>query len=481
MVEKKLGSGSLKAQSLSKTRGRRRSLEAKRRIADVRERNRRNDLLPELRVELVAIKDLQPSRHRTKDTEAEHVERLVSSIASLGFNQPILVAGHEIIDGHIRVAAASALGLESVPAIDCSHLSPTEVRQLRLAANRTAELGKWNLEQLKIEFQELIDLDVDLSVTGFTSEEQDIVLLDLTELVAEDDEADDPGEAPIEPVTRAGDIWVLDDHRVICGNALEAETYKRLLAGESVHAVMTDPPYNVPIKGHVSKSHDEFVMASGEMTDAEFQEFLNTFLSLVSSAAVPGAVLFVFMDWRSIHRVYQAGFEAGLQLINLAVWYKQSGGMGALYRSSHELVAVFCAGEKPHTNNVQLGRHGRDRQNVWIAAGANRRGSSANEMLALHATPKPVELCVDAILDVTKPGQTVLDGFLGSGTTLIAAEKTGRRCCAIELEPRFVDVAIHRWMRLTGKHAVLASTGETFERTAERRVAEATDDQNSVG
>lgn len=481
MVEKNLGSGGLKAQSLSKTKGRRHSLEAKRRIADARERYRRNDLLPELRVELVAIKDLQPSRHRTRDTEADHVERLVSSIASLGFNQPILVAGAEIIDGHIRVAAASALGLESVPAIDCAHLSPTEVRQLRLAANRTAELGKWNLEQLKIEFQELIDLDVDLSVTGFSSEEQDIVLLDTTELLAEDDEADDPREATLNPVTRAGDIWLLDRYRVICGNALEAETYQALLAGESVHALLTDPPYNVPIKGHVSKTHDEFVMASGEMTDAEFQEFLDTFLSLVRSAAVPGAVLFVFMDWRSIHRVYQAGFAAGLQLINLAVWYKQSGGMGALYRSAHELVAVFCTGDRPHTNNVELGRHGRDRQNVWIAAGANRRGSSANEMLALHATPKPVELCVDAILDVTRPGQTVLDGFLGSGTTLIAAEKTGRRCCAIELEPRFVDVAIHRWMRLTGKHAVLASTGETFERTAERRAVEAADDQNSAG
>ncbi|MGI8705194.1 MAG: DNA modification methylase [Sphingomicrobium sp.] len=476
--KKKLRGSQLKAQNLSKTRGRRRSLDAKKRIADERERPRRNDLLPKLEVALRAIESLERSPHRTRDTEPVHVERLMKSIRQLGFNQPILVAGNEIIDGDVRAEAASQLGLTSVPVIDCSHLSPTEVRQLRLAANRTAELGTWNLEKLKAEFETLVDLGADLEVTGFTSEERDIVLLDEIELGELDDDDEDPGSVPENPVTRQGDLWLMEGHRVICGNALEAEVYEVLLAGIQAHLLLCDPPYNVTINGNVSKTHDEFVMASGEMSDDEFQEFLNRFLRLAAANLVAGSVLFVFMDWRSIHRVYQAGFGAGLRLINMAVWYKESGAMGALYRSAHELVAVFCKGDKPHTNNVELGRNGRDRQNVWVAPGANRRGSSANEMLALHATPKPVELCVDAILDVTKPGQTVLDPFLGSGTTLIAAEKTGRRCCGIELDPKFVDVSVHRWMRLTDKEAVLEASGETFTQVAERRAAEAAGEQS---
>lgn len=478
MVEKKkLEASKLKAQSLSKTRGRRRALDAKRRIADVREHPRRNDLLPELKVDPRKIKTLQASPHRARETEPAHVERLMRSIGKLGFSQPILVSGDEIIDGYVRVEAASQLGLESVPAIDCSHLSPTEVRQLRLAANRTAELGTWNLEKLKSEFGALIELGADLEVTGFTSEERDIVLLDDVEL-GDGGDTDDAGPVPEEPVTRPGDLWLMDSHRVICGNSLDAAVYAVLLAGLLVHLLLCDPPYNVIIKGNVSKTHDEFAMASGELSDAEFQNFLDSFIALAVSYLVAGSVAFIFMDWRSIHRVYEAGFSAALRLINLAVWFKESGAMGTLYRSSHELVAVFCKGETPHTNNVELGRNGRDRQNVWVAPGANRRGSSANEMLALHATPKPVELCVDAILDVSKPGQTVLDPFLGSGTTLVAADKTGRRCCGIELEPKFVDVSIQRWMRLTGKEAVLEATGETFTQVAERRAAEVADEQS---
>jgi len=478
MVEKKKLRGSeFKAQNLSKTKGRRRSLDSKKRIADEREQPRRNDLLPVLKVEPRAIGSLKPSPHHSRDMALAHLERLMKSIRQLGFNQPILVAGSEIIDGHVRTEAASQLGLKTVPVIDCSHLSPSEVRQLRLAANRTAELGKWNIEKLKAEFEALIELGADLEVTGFTSEERDIVLLDDIEL-GEGADDEDAASVPENPVTRQGDLWLMEHHRVICGNALEAQVYSLLLAGILVHLLLCDPPYNVVVKGNVSKTHDEFVMASGEMSDDEFQVFLNTFLRLAADNLVAGSVLFVFMDWRSIHRVYQAGFAATLRLINMAVWYKESGAMGALYRSAHELVAVFCKGDKPHTNNVELGRSGRDRQNVWVAPGANRRGSSANEMLALHATPKPVDLCLDAILDVTKPGQTVLDTFLGSGTTLIAAEKTGRRCCGIELDPKFVDVSVQRWMRLTGKEAVLEATGETFTQVAERRAAEAAGEQS---
>jgi DNA modification methylase len=358
-----------------------------------------------------------------------------------------------------------------VPSIECSYLTKTERRKLALALNRTAETGEWDFELLKIEFAELIELDVDLSPTGFSVQEQHIILLD----DGSNEEEDQVDDRPSEPVTQLGDVWELDDHRVICGSAIEPSVYEKLLLGVLVAIIIADFPYNVCIGNNVSglgkKKHAEFKMASGEMTDAEFAAFLEATIICAVAHLVAGGVFYGFMDWRSIDKLYRAGSAALLTLLNLVVWYKQSGAMGAFYRSAHELIAVLCKGDKPRTNNIGLGKNGRDRCNVWCMPGANRPGSSAHEMLGEHATPKPVELCVDAILDVTLPGEAVLDPFLGSGTTLIAAEKTGRRCYGIELEPGFVDVTIMRWQRLTGKQAVLADTGQTFDALAQSRRA----------
>lgn len=473
-VERKLNRDqSFKKQKLDKTRRRREGFDHERRLADQRERSGRNDLLPTLQIRNIPIAELRPSPQRTRRTTPEQLERVTSAIASLGFNMPILIVGTQIIDGHVRVEAAGGLGLAEVPAIDCSHLSAAEVRKLRLAANRIAELGEWDMDLLRIEMRELIELDVDLSDTGFASEELDIIILDPCDDEAEEAEPPTPPEVP---VTRLGDQWGLNPHRVSCGNALEDASYQQLLGGVVVDAVLSDLPYNVKIKGNVSglgkKVHDEFVMASGELGDAEWQAFLDKVMVHFFASVSAGAVVFAFMDWRSYHRLVFAGEKAGFSLINLAVWYKQTGGMGGLYRSAHELIPVFCKGDKPKTNNVALGRHGRDRTNVWSMPGANRRGSSANAMLAQHATPKPVELCVDALLDVTNAGERVLDAFLGSGTTLVAAEKTGRVCFGMELDPRFVDVSVRRWQELTGECAVLLETGETFDQVAARRAAE---------
>jgi len=464
-----------KAQKLEKSRRRRKTHEAERRQADLSSGASRNDLLPDLQVRMVDLTELRPAARRARRLNEDHVERLMAAIADLGFTVPILVADGAIIDGHVRIEAARRLGLGTIPAIDVSHLAPAERRKLALAVNRLGELGEWDLDELRIEFAELIDLDVNLTATGFSLQDQDIILLDpdSSDHDTDEDEIDVPAG---EPVTRPGDLWLCGDHRVKCGSALEAATYDSLLEGEQAHCVLTDPPYNVKIKGNVSglgkKVRDEFAMASGEMDDEEWQTFLDTVLALLASYVVTGAVLFLFMDWRSVHRLYQAGFAAKLRLLNLVVWYKEAGAMGALYRSAQELIAIFGKGHKPRVNNVELGRHGRNRTNVWVAPGANRRGSSAQEMLQLHATPKPVELCVDALLDVTERGDLVLDAFLGSGTTLIAAEKTGRCCRGIELEPKFVDVAVRRWERLTGRQAELGDTGETFDEVAARRGAE---------
>lgn len=469
-IERKLKrDGDFSRQKLQRTKARRDRLATEREIAEQRVNRPRNDLLPGLRIEMVPIGALRaPSRRVRKFTPAELASTTVS-IADFGFRRPLITRFSEIIDGLVWWEAGKNLGLDHVPVINCDDLSETDARRLRLSLSRLGELGEWDLEQLKVEFEELIDLDADVMNLGFSSKEVDIILLDND---AGDGKDDDVPEAQPVVVTRTADMWILGEHRVICANLIAPSTLSRLLAGASVHAVLSDPPYNVKIKGNVSSQNkfDEFAMASGEMDDTEWQAFLNTVVMLLADHCFEGAVLFLFMDWRSIHRLYQAGFSAGLNLINLVVWYKESGSMGSLYRSAHELLPVFCKGETPRRNNVELGRHGRDRSNVWVAPGANRRGSSANLMHKFHATPKPVELCVDAIIDVTDPGDTVLDAFLGSGTTLIAAEKTGRRCCGVEIEPKFVDVVIRRWQEFTGEEAVLAGTDKTFaEVAAERR------------
>ena len=466
-----LGKSKFAQQKLTKTKGRREAFAAERRTAERAGQSRKNDLLPGLQISMVPISELTSSPHHARRKTPEQIERVAASIADLGFCKPILIADNQVIDGETRVEAAKQLGLTQVPAIDCGHLSNTDRRKLALAVNRTAETGEWDLGLLRIEFTELLELDVDLGPTGFTLQEQDIIMLD-DGSDEEEDQVDDP---PSEPVTQLGDVWELDGNRIICGSALEPSVYEKLLLGILVAIIIADFPYNVRIGQNVSglgkKTHAEFAMASGEMSEAEFAAFLEATIICAVAHLVAGGVFYGFMDWRSIDKLYRAGSATKLTLLNLVVWYKQSGAMGAFYRSAHELIAVLCKGDKPRTNNIGLGKNGRDRCNVWCMPGANRPGSSAHEMLGEHATPKPVELCVDAILDVTLPGEAVLDPFLGSGTTLIAAEKTGRRCYGIELEPGFVDVTILRWQRLTGKQAVLAGTDQTFEIVAQNRRA----------
>lgn len=467
----------LKQAKLLKTKRRRERLAQERKLAEASCRSRRNDLLPTLELRQYRTAELRAPKHRTRKTDPEQIARHIRLIGEFGFSDPILVRDSQVYEGWNRVLAARELGLEELPAIECSHLSDGEARALAVASKRIGELGEWDLDELRLEFIELIEQEIDLDATAFTVEEQDIILLDPSD-AEEEDPADAVDDPPERPDSRLGDLWLLDQHKIICGNALDEATFKLLLGEERVHAVLQDPPYNVRIAGNVSglgkKVHSEFCMASGELSDEEFKDFLAGNLKIVSNYAMSGAVIFSFMDWRSIGRLYAAGEQAGLTLINLAVWYKQSGSMGSLYRSAHELVAVFCKGKSPRFNSVQLGKHGRNRTNVWEAPGANRRGSSANEMLGQHATPKPTRLCEDAILDVTKRGEIVLDSFIGSGTTLAACEKSGRQCRGIELEPRFVDVAIRRWEKLTGKEAVLEETGETFAEVAARRASEGT-------
>ncbi|NIV77149.1 MAG: DNA methylase N-4, partial [Gammaproteobacteria bacterium] len=211
--------------------------------------------------------------------------------------------------------------------------------------------------------------------------------------------------------------------------------------------------------------HREFAMAAGEMTEGQFTEFLRRTLGHLAAHSADGAIHFVCMDWRHVYELLSAGRAVYSELKNLCVWAKTNAGMGSLYRSRHEMILVFKKGKAPHINNVELGRHGRHRSNVWDYPGVNTLKSDRLAELEMHPTVKPVALVADAILDCSRRGGLVLDAFAGSGTTIIAAERTGRRACALEIDPAYVETAILRWQDYAGDHAVHAETGLTFEET----------------
>jgi len=422
------------------------------------------------------LDDLAPHPRNARTHSRKQIAKIAASIEQFGFTNPVLTdAEGRIIAGHGRVEAAKLLGMAQVPTIRLDHLSEEQLRAYVVADNRLAEIAGWDREMLAIELQHLseIDLDFDVEIVGFETAEIDLMIGNLE--AADADEADQIPEPEDDrpAVTRIGDLWLLGRHRLLCADALDSASYERLMAGKSARMVFTDPPYNVPIGGHVSglgrTKHREFVMASGEMPPAAFQLFLQRMLSSHAAACADGALLYVCMDWRHLLELLQAGRETELTLINLCVWNKSNGGMGSFYRSKHELVPVFKKGRAPHINTIELGSHGRYRTNVWDYAGINAFGRNRLDELAMPPTVKPTSLVADAIKDCTRRGDIVLDGFAGSGTTLIAAEKSGRIGCGLELDPRYVDVAIRRWERLTGQKAVHAETRLTMDELAEAR------------
>lgn len=433
-------------------------------------RPRRNDLLPDLRFSKRPIAELKLARRNVRALPDDQLRSLVRSLRKFGQVLPVLIdQSDRVVAGHGIVAALQELGIDSVNCVVLDHLSEDECRLLRLALNRLGETGDWNIDNLREEMIELDSLEFDLEDSGFTLEECDLILMD----DQPDPEADTLPEPDDVIVSRLGDMWRLSEHLLLCGDALDEASYATLLGTETAATVFTDPPYNIPIAGVVSGlgkvKHSDFAMACGEMSDAQFRQFLSSWMEHCRAHCSKGAVMFACMDWRQQHLLRLAGEDAGLTHINTAAWDKGSGGMGPLYRSAHEFVLVFCNGKSPATNNVQLGKHGRDRTNVWQYPGANKPGSSAAKVLKDHATPKPVELVQDALLDVSKRGDIVLDPFMGSGTTIIAAESCGRIARGIELEPKFVDVAVRRWEEFTGANAINVATGKTF---AEHRAAQ---------
>jgi len=416
-------------------------------------------------LEIVATDSLSPNSRNARTHSKKQVRQIAESIQQFGFNNPILVDDTlEVIAGHGRLQAAQKLGLSEVPIVRLSHLSDAEKRAYILADNKIALNAGWDAELLALELGELADLlpevDLDLEITGFETGEIDVFLTD-HEAPAPSRCAEDEILEPSDVVVaKPGDIWRLDRHRVLCGDARDAGTIADLFIDQVAAMVLTDPPYNVKIHGHVGgrgkTKHPEFAFASGEMSDQEFERFLHESMAVMAKHAEDGTLLYLFMDWRHIETLLSVGRELGLSLKNICVWNKTTPGQGSFYRSAHELVAVFAKPGGASSNNVQLGRFGRNRTNVWTYPGVNTFRTEKGDDLALHPTVKPVAMIAEAIKDASKRGEIVLDPFLGSGTTLLAAEKVGRRCHGVEYQPGYVDIAVRRWQLMTGKDAFLA-------------------------
>ncbi|MCH8197236.1 MAG: ParB N-terminal domain-containing protein [Proteobacteria bacterium] len=425
-------------------------------------------------VEYVPTGQLRAYRRNARKHSKNQIGKLARGIKEFGFVVPVLAdSDGSVIAGHGRILAAEILGLEEIPVIRINHLTKAQIQALRIADNRLAELAEWDDELLTMEFQDLLEVDFDLEITGFETAEIDLLIGDAA---AEPDEADESPEVQRDSpaISRQGDLWQLGPHRLICADARDGATYDTLMDGKLAQMGFIDPPYNVPIAGHVcglgKAQHPEFVMASGEMSEAEFVRFLETTLGHCAAQSIDGSIHFVCMDWRHDYALQTAARHVYTEIKNLCVWAKTNAGMGSLYRSQHELVFVFKNGTAAHINNVELGRHGRYRTNCWSYPGINSFGATRDEDLAMHPTVKPVALVADAILDCSKRGGIILDCFAGSGTTIIAAEQTGRRARAVELDPHYVDVAIRRWQSYADKEAIHAETCRSFAEIEAERV-----------
>lgn len=433
----------------------------------------------ELKVYYQATSALKANNRNPRTHSKKQIRQIADSIRQFGFTNPVLIdADGNVIAGHGRIAAAELLGIECVPAIRLDHMSEAEKRAYVLADNKLAERAGWDSQLLALELKYLteIDLDFDLTITGFETAEIDLLVSGFETAEGEAGDKVSDVDSTAAPVSRPGDLWQLGPHRLMCGDATQVEAFQQLMCGQTAQMVFSDPPYNVRIDGHVCGlgrvKHREFAMAGGEMSELEFTTFLQTVLGHLAAHSADGSIHFVCIDWRHLYEVLTAGRAVYAALKNLCVWNKTNGGMGSLYRSKHELVLVFKHGTAAHINNIDLGRHGRYRTNVWDYAGINTLGAERGEELAMHPTVKPVALVADAILDCSRRGGIVLDGFAGSGTTLIAAERTRRRAFAMEIDPRYVDTAVRRWQEYSGAAAVLADTKLTFAEVETARCAD---------
>jgi len=428
-------------------------------------------------IEMLSPRILRPAPRNARTHSTKQVRQIADSMVRFGVINPLIAdESGRIVAGHARAEAAKLLGLKLVPVIRLSHLSETEIRAYVLADNKLAEKAGWNRELLAVELEELQialpEVGLDLEITGFDPGEVDSIMVDFVEgknnSVAEIPEVDRE-----HLVSRTGDLFVLGNHRLLVGDVRLGDSFIHLMQGESADMAFLDPPYNVKINGHVGgrgrTKHREFAVASGEMTPDQFTRFLEDALGACARNTVDGGITYVCMDWRHARELLEAGAAVFDELKNICVWMKTNPGQGSFYRSQHELVFVYKHGRAAHINTFELGQHGRSRSNIWTYAGVNSFRAGRMDELKAHPTVKPVALVADAMRDCSRRGSIILDAFAGSGTTIMAAEQIGRRAYCMEIDEAYVDVAVRRWEKATGRDAILEATGKTFEETANGR------------
>lgn len=430
-----------------------------------------------LKIEMLKLEVFYLPERKLRKHPQGQIRKIAASIERFGMNVPILIdEANEVLAGRATLEACQRLGFDEVPAIRISHLDAKEKRLFRIAHNRIAEDASWDTAELKLEFEELtIEApDLDLTLSGFAITDVDRMLGQLGGDLSDLDSPVDPMSIGAS-VTQRGDLWQIGEHRLLCGDACSADDMKTLMGDVSARLLLTDPPYNVPINGHVSglgkHKHREFVMASGEMSASEFEEFLGTAIARASAYITDGGLFYIFMDSKHLVDLELAARHQGLETLTICVWVKDNGGMGSFYRSQHELVLVSRrANDKaPHVNTVELGAHGRYRTNVWSYPGVNSFGEGRDTALSIHPTVKPISLLADAILDCSKKGEVILDSFGGSGSTMVAAQKTGRWAYLMELDPYYCDAIILRMLAAYGKEAVHVESGRTYTEVAQER------------
>lgn len=428
-----------------------------------------------LQVVMTPVDQLRPTNRNARTHSSRQIKQIADSIRQFGWTSPIVVdESGRIIAGHGRFAASQDLRLRRVPTIVVSGLSDAEKRALALADNRIAAGAGWDRSILASELGELAtllpEISLDISITGFDTAEIDALATDLVD--PEREPAEEVPDVPdAKPVTDIGDLWKLGEHRLLCGDACEEGAVRTLMGGDRASMVFADPPYNVRVAATVGRGrtkHREFAAASGEMSRAQFANFLKRWMKLATANSANGSIHYVCIDWRHLGEMLSAGEVVYSELKNIVVWAKTNAGQGSFYRSQHEFIAVFKNGNAPHQNNVELGKHGRNRSNVWTYAGVNTFRAGRMDDLAAHPTVKPTPLVADAMRDCSRRGEIILDCFMGSGTTILAAEKVGRRAYGLEIDPAYVDLAIRRWQSFTGRDATLSATGQTFNELSER-------------
>ena len=396
-----------------------------------------------------AVGDLVPAPRNARTHSTRQIAQIKASIEAFGFTNPILVDPEDhVIAGHGRLKAARVIGLMAVPTIVLSGLTQAQKQALRIADNKIALNAGWDLEILRLELSELtfLDVAVDPILSGFSTGEIEAIL---TPCVGTNDDVF--RTSPVAARTKPGDVWILGEHRVGCGDSRDADFLQRVIGRETlVDAAFLDPLYNLRIGETALSSgrHRDFAMGASE-SEVKLRSFLADTLGAAARYSRSGAIHFVCMDWRHMDSISATCRTVYGELLDLCVWGKSDGGKGSLYRSSHELVFVYRVGKGPYLEVAEGGKHGRNRTNVWDHARVDTLRGGLREDPALR-TVKPTGLVADAILDVTRPGDLVLDVFLGFGTTLMAAERSGRRLRGLDIDPVRVDVAIERWSSRTG-------------------------------